>query len=1804
MAGKVGYSAAAITANADGVIATAEVHFPHQIALWGTDFGPIGRATDFLTSDEVGYAAPSDVQAGLSGDFYGIDQYRLRVLRLQPAGGVAAAYSLAQLGEPRPAGAVGLRVLEDQARLYTAWPSGKVWVSGFDGTPLWSAAARPAGDMFGGFDLDAEGRLHVLSSANLLQIFDTAGVSAGTLTLTGGTQAKAVTGLRVHGSELVVKRADPTTLFEVYDANTGALLRSVPADVERLRVTYPSAVCTAGSPVPLTISFDAGSWRTNPQLRAWIRPLGVPEFRELPVVRGRVTPSADARGLYHLRVSPGLDGRFSDYAVDGVLEVRTPGTTGTVSLFTPLNRFYYGKGEPIPFTVVARTAADQSVPSSVPVRLMRDDHQAGQRAVVLRDGRGEAAFDAAFTAELEPGRYVLDADVPGCTVAPQYLEIGAGLSERPSFHLVQHGDYSDSMPITDVRDPGKQTPTGSPSLLPFADLPETTADHLNRARQLGINLFVDRIGSNWLSWKTRLTPTPADSTTVDRLSADPTAVAPEKAVFEDPTSRAIAGYGAHGIEEQPILLFNDAGLPLGTLYDPRTPENMEADLEAITRHLLPYAAFRGWSWAANWWLAKPGADAAADPAERAAYEAALTAARDTGAWSAVLDTVSDRTFALKVDAERRFRAALESVAPGKLSAMSAPYPSPQTPPAVIFANVDEVDLHYQAEQLQPPQITPHQVDFYKRPGKPAWGHPELGNDDGTGGMFLPTLFQMMMCGADGVGASGDASGNHGGSHAVPLPDWRSGGTGPRPGDPRSGGAGKTSVLRAAYDVFREHGSAVAQARSINRVAIVVSTRMQRIEIWDGQIRSAYFDALFEAYNACLYAHRPAAFVFAEDATAQSLTGFSVVLLVGQRVELDPALAEALQAAVDAGVSVWYDGTCRPELVARFNRLPVTFDRIKNDPPALQDDSAYARFRRHFLDHATALREAWGTQVAPVASCDQPEVMLTERQAGDIRYIWAVNNTLLDWEPGLAWRVSLLITHRVPVMANLALPVPPGHKVLDVLAGKVVQPRNGTITADLRTIPARLYAILPPGYHNLPAPSPALEDRFGPHARDIAISDDGHTALVNCFNWDHNLYGLDLTTGQTTWRRKAGHFFTFAPAAHAPGFTVQGFDLSAAEGYHLYLLDDAGELQRRFALFGLPKRGTDWASGEWGYDLGLNNFAAPPSRSWIATSGDLGTTVWTESGTELWSHEGWPHGRAPYRLLALDESTLITCTGGTISGLSATDGTTLWSLSVVTSGDLLGGLACADGGTAVFWSDTDGGRIFVIRDGELVNTIPAAVDELALSGDGTLIAVTASRQLRVFDTDGGLLWAYTGDDHLRRPRISPDGTRIAVGSELGTLIVLNRTGSVLTERDLQALPVPAWLPGGDLLVATWMGRVMRLNADLTPTWERRLRPAERNAAAGLRAPDPTPTIRKTGWGNATTTMPLSPNLVLDTRALVYAELHAGVQPTRLDWQNPLDLLRDGKTDPPPKPWLPWWAVGKVDSGWHDKLTITVDTFRTQIRLDGITFVEDPAHPESWLRDVRLQWWDPVTETWRDGPYLLSDAQYHSHALPQPVEAARFRFATTGGGGWPSGNIRLGELVFHGQQLGCSHPDVVARRPLAVLFDEQESDVKALVGIGPSAFRYTDAYSGGKCLELKTAGQSGPAYVPPFGHAIPNWNFDITEQPQPGQYRYLQFAWRAKTSATNGMSLLLGLEWPGRATAVSIGDASFPDYTKAGEHTVPGTPSTAWSVVTVDLWAVCNGAPPPIRCLSLLTSGDGAMFDQIVLARTLSDLPNPT
>ena len=255
----------------------------------------------------------------------------------------------------------------------------------------------------------------------------------------------------------------------------------------------------------------------------------------------------------------------------------------------------------------------------------------------------------------------------------------------------------------------------------------------------------------------------------------------------------------------------------------------------------------------------------------------------------------------------------------------------------------------------------------------------------------------------------------------------------------------------------------------------------------------------------------------------------------------------------------------------------------------------------------------------------------------------------------------------------------------------------------------------------------------------------------------------------------------------------------------------------------------------------------------------------------------------------------------------------------------------------------------------------------------------------------------------------------------------------------------------------------------------------------------------------------------------------------------------------------------------------------MQITGVGIWEDPTHPESWLRDATLDYWNPATQAWVTGPALLSDAATHSHTINPPIQTARVRITLPN---ISPINPRLGEVVLEGSLLGCSQADVVAGNNTCTLFDENTFPFQAfgdnrLEGGGWN-FQYSDAYSGAMCL-VKT--DTNLVYAEwdnsgPFTYQIPDWNMAITQTPQnANEYRYLQFAWKAVDPAVTGITLELGAVNHGNINSLASlycgtwnGLTMWPNPSNIKEQ-ISTTVPTSWQLVTVDLWQLFQSSVSP-------------------------------
>ncbi len=222
-------------ANKDGLIATANAHFYHSVNLFSPAFESVGAVSDFLNGDGIGWSDPCNVQAGASGDFFGMDQNRNRIVRVAPSGKMLAAYPLVFAGKGYVGGLPQFRVCEPLGRLYVVGDGG-IHVQDFAGKPLWlvnsSVGGSPWDGWHGGFDVDDRGNLYILEDgADVVNVYGPDGKPTGGIHLSMGKRKGRVSDMRLWENDILVKRPDPIELFQVYDRRTGELRRVVRADV-------------------------------------------------------------------------------------------------------------------------------------------------------------------------------------------------------------------------------------------------------------------------------------------------------------------------------------------------------------------------------------------------------------------------------------------------------------------------------------------------------------------------------------------------------------------------------------------------------------------------------------------------------------------------------------------------------------------------------------------------------------------------------------------------------------------------------------------------------------------------------------------------------------------------------------------------------------------------------------------------------------------------------------------------------------------------------------------------------------------------------------------------------------------------------------------------------------------------------------------------------------------------------------------------------------------------------------------------------------------------------------------------------------------------------------------------------------------------------------------------------------------------------------------------------------------------------------------------------------------------------------
>ncbi len=165
------------------------------------------------------------------------------------------------------------------------------------------------------------------------------------------------------------------------------------------------------------------------------------------------------------------------------------------------------------------------------------------------------------------------------------------------------------------------------------------------------------------------------------------------------------------------------------------------------------------------------------------------------------------------------------------------------------------------------------------------------------------------------------------------------------------------------------------------------------------------------------------------------------------------------------------------------------------------------------------------------------------------------------------------------------------------------------------------------------------------------------------------------------------------------------------------------------------------------------------------------------------------------------------------------------------------------------------------------------------------------------------------------------------------------------------------------------------------------------------------------------------------------------------------------------------------------------------------------------------------------------------------------------------------------------------PTAVLFEDEPQFLEVLTsGNGKGRIVKEETFRGTSALGIRPLQRDAVK--------IPNWNFAIREQPQPGEYRYLQLAWKKRGGGSVMIELARDGNWPEAADAKGRYVAG-PNTTGWAAASVSDTAPQGWTVATFDLWQdigdfSLTGIAPTCD------GGEEAFFDSMILGPTKESL----
>jgi hypothetical protein len=170
-----------------------------------------------------------------------------------------------------------------------------------------------------------------------------------------------------------------------------------------------------------------------------------------------------------------------------------------------------------------------------------------------------------------------------------------------------------------------------------------------------------------------------------------------------------------------------------------------------------------------------------------------------------------------------------------------------------------------------------------------------------------------------------------------------------------------------------------------------------------------------------------------------------------------------------------------------------------------------------------------------------------------------------------------------------------------------------------------------------------------------------------------------------------------------------------------------------------------------------------------------------------------------------------------------------------------------------------------------------------------------------------------------------------------------------------------------------------------------------------------------------------------------------------------------------------------------------------------------------------------------------------------------------------------------------------------FEDNAAFVESLSqGMGAVALDSTEKFAGTDSLRVTGDDRNN--------QSLPGWNLAIRGEPEPGEYRYLRFAWKKRGGkqlglhlAENGVFPPTELFNPRETRRYHIGRGTAPDYGLSVQ--LRDQPPDQWELVTRDLWADF-GSFDATGMRLVCGDGESAWFDHVYFARTPVDLDRVT